>query len=112
MLPIVKKLKYREKSILSPIKLMSQMTRKSAVYRGRIGHYELKGYVQLKHNYEFASMAYGGTLGLSFRRGTELENVDMGRVQEAYCELAEMNPLFFKNYMNIDRAESVVEYHV
>lgn len=90
---------------------MSQMTRKSSIYRGRIGHYELKGYVQLRHNYEFASMAYGGTLGLSFRRGAELENVDMSRVQEAYRELADMNPLL-KNYVNINRAESVVDYHV
>ena len=31
-------------------------------FNGRIGHYEVSGAVNLRHNYEFAEMAYGGTL--------------------------------------------------
>ena len=38
----VNQLNYREKSLLSPIKLMTQMTRTSTVCSGRIGHYEIE----------------------------------------------------------------------
>lgn len=91
---------------------MTQLTRKSTIHTGRIGHYELKGYIGLKHNYEFASMAYGGTLGLSPRRGSELEKVDMGNVQDAYRLLCEHCPLLLVYLTDLKKAESVVEYHV
>lgn len=48
---------------------MIQITRKSTLLNGRIGYYEVSGAVNLKHNYEFAEMAYGGTLGLFYQRG-------------------------------------------
>ncbi|CAO3639536.1 unnamed protein product [Mucor hiemalis] len=70
LIPEIKGLNYREKSVLSPIRLMSQVTRKSTLYNGRIGHYEMKGGVYSTPNCEFAEMAYGGTLGLFFERGT------------------------------------------
>lgn len=43
MIDATKQLSYRERSMLSPIKLMTQMTRKSTLCTGRIGHYEVKG---------------------------------------------------------------------
>ncbi|KAI8321027.1 hypothetical protein EDC96DRAFT_556060 [Choanephora cucurbitarum] len=59
LIPEVEGLNYRERCVLSPIKLMTQITRKSTLLNGRIGHYEVSGAVGLKHNYEFAEMAYG-----------------------------------------------------
>ncbi|KAK4520016.1 60S ribosomal protein L30 [Mucor velutinosus] len=85
-------LNYREKSILSPVKLMTKMTRKYT-RRGRISHFEISGYVQLKHNYEFGSMLYGGMLGLAIRRGSHLQQINMQRVQQAYLELCDHNPM-------------------
>ncbi|CAO0792295.1 unnamed protein product [Mucor circinelloides] len=108
----VAKLNYREKSFLSPIKIMSQITRKSTVTSGRIGHYEMKGYLGLKNNYElFASMAYGGMIGLQFRRG--LQKVDMDRVKEAYCVLfCETNPLLAQYILDLDKVKDTVEYNI
>ncbi|KAG1050279.1 hypothetical protein G6F43_007438 [Rhizopus delemar] len=55
--PETKDLDYRERSVLSPIKLISQITRKSTLVHGGIGHYEVKGPMYTTHNYEFAEMA-------------------------------------------------------
>lgn len=110
---VVRKLHYREKSILSPIKLMTQITKKSTLYSGRIGHYELKGYVGLKHNYEFAGMAYSGTVSLSFRRGAYLENVNMGRVRDAFKQLRATHSLMAGyDESHLDKIIFVIEYHV
>lgn len=68
-LPETVDLNYREKSTLCPLKLMSQTTRKTTLYSGRIGHYKLKDSVFNTHNYEFAEMAYGGTLSLFYQCG-------------------------------------------
>lgn len=108
----VSKLNYREKSILACVQLMSQITRESTIASGRIGHFELAGYIQLKHCYEFANMIYGGMLGLPFRRGNELENFDMEKVRTAYRLLCEHNPMLLNYLTNLDMAESIVEHHV
>jgi hypothetical protein len=47
---------------------MTQITRKGILSTDRIGHYEVKGSVFTTHNFEFAEMAYGGTLGLFFQK--------------------------------------------
>jgi hypothetical protein len=96
--------------MLAPIKLMSQMTRKSTLCKGRIGHYEVEGSLYMKHNYEFANIAYGGMIGLTFRRG-EPENVDMDKVREAYEVLKRQHPLL-QRYSLPQRAEQILEYHV
>jgi hypothetical protein len=62
-------LNYREFSVLSPIKLYSQITRKSTLYSGRIGHFEMKGTFSKAPNFEFAEMAYGGMLSIFYQRG-------------------------------------------
>ena len=103
-------LNYREKSMLSPIKLMSQITRKSTITTGRIGHYEMKGYVALDSNYEFASVAYGGMIGLPFQRG--LRHVDLDRVKAAYVDLCRTNTLLSQYVLDMEKAKETVEYHV
>lgn len=105
----IKSLNYREKSFLSQVKLMTKMTRKST-RGGRIGHFEISGYMQLKHNYEFGSMLYGGMLGLAIRRG--VQNVNMVRVQEAYRGLCQLNPMLRQYIQDIKKAETIVQYHV
>ncbi|KAI8335684.1 hypothetical protein BD560DRAFT_451079 [Blakeslea trispora] len=54
-----------EHSFISPVKLVSQITRKSSS-SGRIGHYKLSGSFWVIHNYEFTTMAYSGTLELYY----------------------------------------------
>ncbi|KAG0827569.1 hypothetical protein G6F17_014188 [Rhizopus arrhizus] len=92
LIPETKDLNYRERSVLSPIKLMSQITRKSTLSHGRIGHFELKGPMYTTHNYEFAEMAYGGTLSLFFVRG-DPAMIRKQKVEEAYRALQTMHPL-------------------
>lgn len=89
---------------------MSQITRKSTVISGRIGHYEMKGYLNVKSNYEFASMAYGGMIGLQYQRG--LRQFDMERVKAAYLLLCERNPLLAQYITDLDKAQETVEYHI
>lgn len=58
---------YREKSLLSPIKLMSKMVRKGSHGIGsRMGYYEVSGKIWIEHNFEFAQMVFWGTLGSFF----------------------------------------------
>lgn len=103
-------LNYRELSILSPIKLMTQITRKGTLSTGRIGHYELKGSMFTTHNYEFAEMAYGGTLGLFFQKG-EIAGINKGRVRHAYGALQCTHPLLAR-YKLQELTNSLVNYHV
>ncbi|KAL9541398.1 hypothetical protein PS6_010322, partial [Mucor atramentarius] len=85
------------------------MTRKST-RGGRLGHFEISGYMQLKQNYEFGSMLYGGMLGLAIRRG--VQNVNMERVQEAYRSLCQLNPMLRQYIQDIRKAETIVQYQV
>ncbi|KAI9468302.1 MAG: hypothetical protein EXX96DRAFT_464642, partial [Benjaminiella poitrasii] len=103
-------LNYREKSMLSPIKLMTQMTRKSSIYKGRIGHYEIKGSLYMKHSYEFPAVAYGGSIGLTFTKG-EPGNVNIENVKNAFQTLQQTNPLLH-SYNSRDRLLQVIEYHL
>lgn len=47
----------------------SQITRKSTLHKGCIGHFELTRGIYSTHDYEFAEMAYSGTLNLFYQRG-------------------------------------------
>jgi hypothetical protein len=88
---------------------MTKMTRKFT-RRGRIGHFEISGYMQLKHNYEFGSLLYGGMLGLSIRRG--VDNINLSKVQEAYRQLCQTNPPLLHYLQDISKAENVIQYHI
>lgn len=102
---------YREKSALAPVKLYSQITRKTVPNKGRIGHYEMTGSIMGRmHNYEFAEMAYGGTLSLFFQRG-EPDLVNKKKVQDAYKTLQNVNPLLAR-YKLPKLTYSLVNYHV
>lgn len=103
-------LNYREKYTLSPIKLMCQITRKSSLYTGNLGHYELKGSMYSTHNYEFAEMAYGGTLSLFYQRG-DPRNINKAKVQAAYRALQAVNPLIAR-YRMPKLTYSLINYHV
>ena len=101
---------YREKAALTPIKLMSQITRKSTLSHGRIGHYEVKGNMYNVHNYEFAEMAYGGTLIMFFQRGDPI-NINKKNVQDTYKRLQETHPLLAR-YNLPQLTYSLVNYHI
>ncbi|KAG2191493.1 hypothetical protein INT47_013068 [Mucor saturninus] len=75
---------------------MSQITRKSTLLPGRIGHYEVKGTIYATHNYESAEMAYGGTLGLFFQRG-DPTNIRKTKVKQEYQALQRVHPLLVRN---------------
>src|SRR6478735_1514018 len=89
---------------------MSQITRKSTLSHGRIGHFELKGPMYTTHNYEFAEMAYGGTLSLFFVRG-DPAMIRKQKVEEAYRALQRMHPLLSR-YDMPELTFSLVNYHV
>ena len=89
---------------------MSQITRKSTLSHGRIGHFELKGPMYTTHNYEFAEMAYGGTLSLFFVRG-DPAMIRKQNVEEAYRALQRMHPLLSR-YDMPELTFSLVNYHV
>ncbi|CEP08738.1 hypothetical protein [Parasitella parasitica] len=87
-----KSLNYRERCAISPIKLMTQITRKSNSKKGVIGHYEVSGAIGVKHNFEFAEMAYVSTLGLYYRRG-DPQIINKRKVTAAYEALKNVHPL-------------------
>ncbi|EIE88733.1 hypothetical protein RO3G_13444 [Rhizopus delemar RA 99-880] len=110
LVPETKDLNYRERSVLSPIKLVSQITRKSTLVHGRIGHYEVKGPMYTTHNYEFAEMAYGGTLSLFFVRG-DPAIIRKKKVEDAYRALQRTHSLLSR-YDMPKLTFSLVNYHV
>ncbi|KAG1037947.1 hypothetical protein G6F43_012763 [Rhizopus delemar] len=89
---------------------MSQITRKSTLVHGRIGHYEFKGPIYTKHNYGFAEMAYGGTLNLFFVRG-DPATIRKKNVEDAYRALQRTHPLLSR-YDMPKLTFSLVNYHV
>lgn len=110
MIPGLSDLNYRERSVLSPVKLYSQITRKSTLNKGRIGHYVMTGSMNRLHNYEFAELAYGGTLSLFFQRGSS-PTINKAKVQNIYKTLQDVNPLLAR-YKLPKLTYSLVNYHV
>ncbi|CEP09614.1 hypothetical protein [Parasitella parasitica] len=111
LVPGLSDLNYRERSILSPVKLYSQITRKSTFRHGRIGHYVMTGTIStMHHNYEFAQMAYGGTLSLFFRRG-QPEAINADKVKAMYGALQNVNPLLAR-YKLPKLTYALVNYHI
>ncbi|KAG1489327.1 hypothetical protein G6F52_013181 [Rhizopus delemar] len=109
LVPETKDLNYRERSVLSPIKLMSQITRKSTLVHGRIGHHEVKDPMYTTHIYEFAEMAYGVTLSLFFVRG-DPAIIRKKIVEDAYRALQRTHPLLSR-YDMPNLTFSLVNYH-
>lgn len=89
---------------------MTQITRKSTIMNGRIGHYQVSGSVNLRHNYEFAEMAYGGTLGLFYQRG-DPSIIRKSKVTAAYSALQRTHPLLSR-YDLQPLMYSLVNYHI
>lgn len=89
---------------------MTQITRKSNNQTGYIGHYELSGAVNIKHNFEFAEMAYGSTLGLYYKRG-DPRIIDKKKVIAAYEALKNVHPLL-RRYELPPLMFSLVNYHI
>ncbi|CEP19844.1 hypothetical protein [Parasitella parasitica] len=88
-----KSFNYRERCAISPIKLMTQIKRKSNSTKDVIGHYyEVSEAIGIKHNFEFAEMAYGSTLGLYYRRG-DPEIINKRKVTAAYEAQEIVHPL-------------------
>lgn len=110
MLPELENLNYREKTVLSPVRLMSQITRKSTLYNGIIGHYEMRGAVFTTPSYEFAEMAYGGTLGLFYQRGDPAK-INKDKVVAAYSALQRTHPLIAR-YQLPKLTYELVNYHI
>ncbi|KAI8360680.1 hypothetical protein EDC96DRAFT_553813 [Choanephora cucurbitarum] len=110
LIPEAQALNYRERCVLSQLKLMTQITRNSTLLNGRIGHYEVSGAVSLKHNYELAEMAYNGTLNLFYQRG-DLANIRKQRVIAAYSALQQTHPLLAR-YQLQPLMYSLVNYHI
>ncbi|KAG1051331.1 hypothetical protein G6F43_006457 [Rhizopus delemar] len=110
LVPETKDLNYRERPVLSPIKLMSQITRKSTLVHGRIEHYEVKGLMYTTHNYGFAEMTYGGILSLLFVRG-DPAIIRKKIVEDAYRALQRTHPLLSR-YDMPKLTFSLVNYRV
>lgn len=89
---------------------MTQITRKSTIMNGRIGHYEVSGSINLRHNYEFAELSYGGTLGLFYQKG-DPANIRKTKVTAAYTALQATHPLLAR-YNLQPLMYSLVNYHI
>lgn len=89
---------------------MSQVIRKSTLYSGRIGHYEMQGGAFSTPNYEFAEMAYGGTLGLFYERGAP-SMIRPKKVKRTYKDLKRVHPLI-KRYELPKLTYELVNYHI
>ncbi|KAI8364142.1 uncharacterized protein BYT42DRAFT_506498 [Radiomyces spectabilis] len=107
---MVNGLNYRERSALSPVKIMSQITRKRAITSGRVGHYELAGSLWMRHNYEFAQMMYEGTLGMFYQDGVPGQ-LRPRRIKQVWDKLVQCNPLL-QVYKDPEVVEELVEYHL
>jgi hypothetical protein len=108
----VKSLNYRERSYLSPIKLISKITKKSALGSGRYGHYHLGGSLSAVHNYEFSHMLYCGTRGLTYcreKRGST--RINLNNVRAAYERLRQMNPLLQQFGLREFR-DPIIQFHI
>lgn len=110
LIPETAKLNYRELCVLSPIKLMSQVTRKSTLYNGRIGHYEVSGAMYRTLNYEFPEMLYGETLSLFFQRG-DPAMINKKKVRDAFDKLQITHPLLSR-FKLPKLTYSLVNYHI
>ncbi|KAG0734881.1 hypothetical protein G6F57_015366 [Rhizopus arrhizus] len=84
------KLNYRERSVLSPIKIMSQISRKHSSRNRYCGHYQLTGSVWTAHNLEFIHLLHSGAHGLPFERKL-LEAIDQEKVIEIFNLLKQTN---------------------
>lgn len=89
---------------------MTQITRKSNMTKGVIGHYEVSGAIGIKHNFEFAEMAYGSSLGLYYRRG-DPQTINKNKVIAAYEALKSVHPLL-QRYELPPLVHSLVNYHI
>lgn len=78
--------------------------------KGAIGHYEVSGAIGIKHNFEFAEMAYGSTLGLYYRRG-DPQIINKRKVIAAYEALKRVHPLL-QRYDLPPLTQSLVNYHI
>jgi hypothetical protein len=70
----------------------------------------MQGTMSSMHNYEFAQMAYGGTLSLFFRRG-DPESISIEKVKAVYNALQVTSPLLAR-YKLPKLTYSLVNYHV
>ncbi|KAL0582512.1 hypothetical protein ABG067_007617, partial [Albugo candida] len=105
-------LNYRELSMLSPVKIMSQITRKGSISRGILGHYSVGGSMWSEHNYEFAQMLYSGSLGLTYSREKKGSvKINMAKVRGVYNRLKKINPLV-RDFELPEVMESLMEYHM
>lgn len=111
--PFSLELNYRERSCLSPIKIMSQTTRKLSSSRVFCGHYEVSGSIWTRHNLEFAQMLYGGALGIPYVREM-MANMNLERVREAFQALLQANAWLhpYRTMPVAERMQVMFEEHV
>lgn len=83
---------YRDRAALSPIKIMSQITRGFSARKNYCGHYEQTGMTWVEHNIEFVEMLYGGLLGSPLLRGL-LRPIQIDNVRALFRILQGINPL-------------------
>lgn len=82
---------YRERSALSPIKLMSQVTRGASRTRNFCGYYEQTGTIWTEHNLEFTQMLYGGMIGSPIISAM-MTPINQDKVQEVFQILQTIHP--------------------
>ncbi|KAI9329523.1 hypothetical protein BD770DRAFT_449668 [Pilaira anomala] len=83
---------YRERACLSPVKIMSQITRGRSRNHNYCGHYEQTGATWSENNVEFTQMLYGGLMGSPYIRGM-MTNIDQNKVRRLFAILQSINPL-------------------
>lgn len=105
--PLEEELTYRDKGALSPIKIMSSITRPTSTAGANVGFYQLSRAIYTLHNLEFLQMAYAGTLGVTFVRDTTL--IDWDKVQRVFQELIHTNKSLSK-YNNQEAWDRMLQF--
>lgn len=88
---LANQLSYRERGCLSPIKIMTRITRGRAEGRQYCGHYQQSGTTWTEQNLELIQMLYGGLIGIPIDRDI-MEPINVDRVRQLFRLLQQTNP--------------------
>lgn len=101
---------FKERSALSPIKLMTQMARSRNRACSFVGHYQLSGSIWSRLNQEFSAMLYSGTLSMAFDISRITANIDIPKVRDMFLAIAINNP-YAAMYLATEIANAYIEAH-
>ncbi|KAI9473376.1 hypothetical protein BDB00DRAFT_214570 [Zychaea mexicana] len=92
VLECTKNLNWRELACISPIRMLSEITRLGSRNGSIMGHYNLAGGLSLDYNYDFAGMRFDSTLGVMYSE-ENTTSINVATVQRAWNETKAQKPI-------------------